>query len=182
MRYVIAPKECKLTVKAFAAGMLSSLAHNPTFAVRKFDGEVELETNGGPSGSLKLKIVSDSIELIDEFSPRERWDIMHIMQDEILEVAKFPEILYDAPTSRTTVKSAGGVHYDVNMKGDLKLHGVTRALPVGARVLLREDSLRASGDFSIRQPDFQLKPVTVAGSMMKVKEEIKLTFDVVAHK
>ena len=92
MRYVIAPKECKLTVKAFAAGMLSSLAHSPTFAVRKVDGEVELETNGGPSGSLKLKIVSDSIELIDEFSPRERWDIMHIMQDEILEVTKFPDI------------------------------------------------------------------------------------------
>ena len=88
MRYVIAPKECKLTVKAFAAGMLSSLAHNPTFAVRKFDGEVELETNGGPSGSLKLKIVADSIELIDEFSPRERWDIMHIMQDDILEVGE----------------------------------------------------------------------------------------------
>ncbi len=80
------------------------------------------------------------------------------------------------------MKSAGGVHFDVNMKGDLRLHGVTRALPVGARVLLREDSLRASGDFSIRQPDFQLKQVTVAEGMMKVKKDIGLTFDVVAHK
>lgn len=179
---MIAPKEGKLTVHAFAAGMLSSLAHSPTFAIRKFDGEIELETDGAPSGSLKLRIAADSIELVDEFSPRERWDIMHIMQDEILEVSTFPEIASEAPSSRTSVKSAGGPNYPVNMKGDLSLHGVTKSQPVVARVLLHGDTLRASGEISLRQPDFQLKPVTVAGSMMKVKDEVKLTFDVVARK
>ncbi len=42
--------------------------------------------------------------------------------------------------------------------------------------------LRASGEAPISQSDFKLKPITVAGSMMKVKDEVKLTFDIVARK
>jgi polyisoprenoid-binding protein YceI len=182
VKYKIVPREGKLAVKAFASGMLSSLAHSPTFVIRMFGGEIELETDGSPRGALRLEIDAESLELVDEFSPRERWDIMHVMQEQILEVSKFPQIVYEAPSSKTTVKSAGGVHYDVNMKGDLSLHGVKRAHPVGARVLLNDNVLRASGELSLRQADFQLKPVTVAGSMMKVKDEVKLTFDVLARK
>ena len=42
--------------------------------------------------------------------------------------------------------------------------------------------LRASGEVPIQQPDYKLKPVKVPGSMMKVKDEVKLTFDIVARK
>jgi polyisoprenoid-binding protein YceI len=129
----IATREGNLTVKAFAAGMLSSLAHSPTFVIRSFEGEVELENKGTFRGALKLRMIADSIQLVDEFSPRERWDIMQVMQDEILEVGKFPEMVYDGPSSRTTVKSAGGPNYEVNWKGELRLHGVTKSQPVDAR-------------------------------------------------
>ena len=69
------------------------------------------------------------------------------------------------------------------MKGDL----TAPRGHAGASGQVRECSSAATfsaprASSPIRQPDFQLKPVTVAGSMMKVKDEIKLTFDVVAHK
>ena len=57
-----------------------------------------------------------------------------------------------------------------------------RAHPISARVLLHGDMLRASGEVPIRQPDYKLKLVKVPGSMMKVKDEVKLTFDIVARK
>jgi polyisoprenoid-binding protein YceI len=159
------------------------LGHSPTFAVRKFTGDIQLEPDGAaPSGALRLNVDSGSIELQDELSARDRWDILHLMQDEILEISKYPEIVYDAPTGRTAVKPSGGNQYEVSMKGDLSLHGVTRPHPVIARVLVHGDGLRASGEIPISQPDYKLKSVTVAGSMMKVKEEVKLTFDIVARK
>ena len=40
MRYVISSNASKLTLRAFAAGMMAALGHNPAFAVRKFAGEV----------------------------------------------------------------------------------------------------------------------------------------------
>ena len=66
--------------------------------------------------------------------------------------------------------------------GDLTLHGTTRMQPVNTRVLVHGDMLRASGEVAIQQPEYQLKPVTVPGSMLKMKDEVKLTFDIVARK
>jgi polyisoprenoid-binding protein YceI len=182
VRYVIEPSTCKVTLHVYPSGMLSSLGHNPTFAVRKVDGEVELDTVSGASGSVTLSIDTRSIELQGDFSGRDRWDIMHIMQDEILEVQAHPAITYRAPSSRTTLKSDGGSHFEASLKGDLTLHGVTRVQPVTARLLLHGDMLRASGEATIRQPDYHLGPVAVAGSLMKVRDDVKLTFDIVARK
>ncbi len=100
----------------------------------------------------------------------------------VLEVAAYPTITYEAPSGRTTVKPAGANQYDVGLAGELTLHGTTRTHPINARVLIHGDMLRASGEVPIQQPDYKLKPVKVPGSMMKVKDEVKLTFDIVARK
>ena len=42
-RYRLDPAHSRFTVQAFAAGMLSFLGHNPTFAVRDFQGEVRFD-------------------------------------------------------------------------------------------------------------------------------------------
>lgn len=180
MRYVIDAGASKLTVRVYASGMLSSLGHNPVFAVRQFEGELEL--NEQPSGSARLTLDATSLELQGDVSGRDRWDITHIMQDDILEVTAYPTITYEASSGRTTVKPAGAYQYDVGLAGELTLHGTTRTHPINARVLVHGDMLRASGEVPIQQPDYKLKPVKVPGKMMKVKDEVKLTFDIVARK
>ena len=181
MRYTVDPKASKFTARAFAGGMLSGLGHSPTFAVRAFSGEVEFDPAAG-TAALRLSISSESLELVDDLSARDRWDIMHIMQEELLEVSAYPTITYDCPASGATVRAGGGGGYEVQLNGQLTLHGITRNQPVTARVMPLGDSLRASGEFTLRQPDFSLKHVSVAGSMMKVKDEVKLSFDIVARK
>jgi polyisoprenoid-binding protein YceI len=180
MRYVIDASASKLTVRVFATGMLSSLGHNPIFAVRKFEGELELNEQAG--GSARLTLDSTSLELQGDVSGRDRWDIVHIMEDDVLEVAAYPTITYEASAGRTTIKPAGTNQYEVGLTGELTLHGTTRTQPINTRVLLHGDMLRASGEVPIQQPDYNLKPVKVPGSMMKVKDEVKLTFDIVARK
>ena len=182
MRYLIDAGASKVTLQVFPTGMLSSLGHSPTFAVRKVAGEIEFDGGASPKGAVKLSFETGSIELQGDFNGRDRWDIMHIMQDEILEIEKHPTIVYDAPAGRTTITSAGNERFQAGLKGDLTLHGVTRPHPTVAHLLAHGDMLRASGEVTVRQPDYQLKSVAVAGSMMKVKDDVKLTFDIVARK
>jgi hypothetical protein len=42
--------------------------------------------------------------------------------------------------------------------------------------------LRTSGEFVLRQSDYQIKPVTVAGGALKLKDEVKFSFEIVARK
>jgi len=63
----------------------------------------------------------------------------------------------------------------------LTLHGVTRPLEIPAQVLLANGTLQASGDFSLLQSDFDIPLVSVAGGTLKVKDELKLSFNIVAR-
>jgi hypothetical protein len=64
----------------------------------------------------------------------------------------------------------------------LTLHGVTRSQTVPARVSLAEDSLRAFGTFTLLQTDYDLKLASVAGGALKVKDEVKFSFNILARK
>jgi len=70
----------------------------------------------------------------------------------------------------------------VELDGNLSLHGVTRRERVTVQVAVTGDMLRAFGDFSIRQSDYRIKPASVAGGALKLKDELKFTFDIVARK
>ena len=181
MRYVIDSGASKLTVRAFAAGMLSSMGHNPTFAVRKFEGEVELDGNGGgpARSSSRWTRARSSCKVISTRATA--GTSCTSCRNRFSRWRRTPGSSTTRPPGRTSVKPAGSNQFEVSLKGDLTLHGVTRPQPISTRVLLHGDMLRASGEVPIRQADFQLKPVTVAGSMMKVKDDVKLTFDIVAR-
>jgi hypothetical protein len=53
---------------------------------------------------------------------------------------------------------------------------------VPCNVTVDQDNLRANGEFTVRQTDFRIKLVSVAGGTLKLKDELKLSFDVSAHR
>ena len=180
MRYVIDASASKLTVRVYASGMLSSLGHNPVFAVRKFEGELEL--NEQPSGSAQAHA---GLDLARASGRRQRTGSVghHAHHAGRRPGGRcLPDDHVRGIPGRTTVKPAGANQYESASTGELTLHGTTRTHPINARVLIHGDMLRASGEVPIQQPDYKLKPVKVPGSMMKVKDEVKLTFDIVARK
>jgi polyisoprenoid-binding protein YceI len=97
-----------------------------------------------------------------------------------LETAKFPEILYEA--SNISVTKMADMLYSAALKGNFTLHGVSRSLPISVRVALLGSMLRASGDFSLNQTDFDIKLVSVAGGSLKLKDELKFSFEIVARR
>jgi hypothetical protein len=59
---------------------------------------------------------------------------------------------------------------------------VTRGERLSAQVAVTGDVLRAFGDFAIRQTDYRIQLASVAGGALKLKDELKFTFDIVARK
>ena len=177
VRYLVDPQASRFTARAFAGGALSAMGHNPTFAIRDIRGEVEYDPDAPASSSLRLVAGAGSLALTDSVSDKDRREIERTTRDEVLESVKFPEITFECPSSRVTVGGAT----QLTLAGDLTLHGVTQAQTVAVRVFLMGETLRGQGEGIVRQSEFDIKPVSVAGGMLKVKDEVKFTFDIVAR-
>jgi polyisoprenoid-binding protein YceI len=179
VHYVADTRASQFTVQVFAGGLLSAFGHNPTIAIRDFSGEAQVNPEPDRS-SLKITIQAAGLAVKDDISDKDRREIERVMRQEILETRAYPEIVYECSNIDAT-KAAEG-QFSVTLNGDLTMHGVTRSQPVPARVTLTGDSLRAFGTFSLRQTDYDLKLASVAGGALKVKDELRFSFNILARK
>jgi len=90
------------------------------------------------------------------------------MQEMTLESRKYPEITFRS--SRVEPKGQGLW----KVEGLLTLHGVTK--PVA--VTVQQAGEPYTGHTSIKQTDFGIKPITVGGGLVKVKNEVELDFQI----
>jgi polyisoprenoid-binding protein YceI len=70
----------------------------------------------------------------------------------------------------------------IKVNGNLTLHGTTRGIEVYSQATVQDDSLQAAGQFALNQTDFGIKLVSVAVGMLKVKDQVKASFEIVARK
>ncbi len=180
VHYALDPGVSRFTVRAFASGMLSAFGHSPTFAIRQYSGEIQFSPDSPEPASLRLVVKASSLEVGDNIKDKDRRDIESEMRDRVLEVGKYPEIVYAC--SRVVVNKTGDDHRTVTLSGELTLHGVTRGQSVTARVAVTGEMLRAFGETSLRQSDYNIKLVSAMGGGLKVKDEVKLSFNLVARK
>jgi polyisoprenoid-binding protein YceI len=179
-QYTVDAQMSRFTLQAFAAGLLSAVGHNPTFVIRKFSGEASFGADMLERPSILITIDdAASIEVTGNINDKDRQEIERRMRDEVLEVDRFPSIVYRC--DRLSGNGNGG-QYWVTLQGDLSLHGVTRQQNVSTSVFLAENSLRASGSFSVKQTDFDIELISALGGAIRVKDEVKFSFDIVARK
>lgn len=176
--YRIDAGQSRFMVKAFAGGLLSAFAHDHNIAIREFSGQAQFTFGTVEPASLNFKIKSASLEVTDKVSASDRQKIEGTMRDEVLETGKYPEIVFKS-TSISATKTGDG-QYQAKIAGELTLHGVTKPLTISAQLEFGDSLLRARGSFSLKQSGFEIKPVSVAGGSVKVKDELKFTFDIVA--
>ena len=117
----------------------------------------------GVGASLTLQIAAGSLELVDDVSSRDREEIESIRRDQVLETSEYPTITDDSPTSATTAKRTGD------------------GQPTSARAIVSPATVRAYGEFSVRQTDYGIRLVTAAAGAIKVKDELTISFDIVAN-
>ena len=175
MHYLLDDNASRFTVRAFATGMLSMMGHSPTIAIRKFSGEADYDPATPAQAWLRVTIRAESLEVTDEMSGKDRKEIESTMDEKVLQISKYPEIVFEA-------KGASANQNRITMNGSLTLHGETQNLPVTAQVTVLADTIRMTGEFSILQSDYNIPLVSVAGGALKLKDELKFAFDIVAQK
>lgn len=178
-RYQIEAGQSHFVVHAFVGGLLSGFGHNHNIAIQGISGEAQFTDVTVVPASLQMKIRADSLSVIDKVSAKDRQSIEQTMRDEVLETAKYPEITFNS-TKIEASKTPDG-QYQTKIWGDLTLHGVTHPKLITAQLTFDSKSLRARGEFPLNMGEYNIKPPSVAGGTIKVKDTLKFTFDIVAH-
>jgi len=96
--------------------------------------------------------------------------VQSTMQKNVLESARFPEIRFES----TSVERIGDGKWKVT--GNLTLHGASGTVTVD----VHNESGAYVGEAKIRQTQFGIQPVSVAGGTVKVKDELRINFAIVA--
>jgi polyisoprenoid-binding protein YceI len=95
-------------------------------------------------------------------------EIQKDMEDLTLGTKRFPQITFRS----SSVNKTGDGQWKV--EGGLSLHGVTK--PVSLAVKRTGDAYTARA--VLKQTDFGIKPVSVGGGLVKVKNEVEIDFQI----
>lgn len=179
-RYRIDASKSSFMVRAFSGGLLWFKGHDHLIAVRDFSGEVRATPDTIVPASLQLTIKSNSlVETRDVFTEPQKKIINKELREIVLETEKYPEITFKS-TNVTGERGKGGI-FDAKIEGDLTLHGVTRRIVIPTEVTVGPNDLRAKGEFTIQRSDFTVKATSAVHGLVRVRNRLKFTFDIVAN-
>ena len=180
VRYEIDSRMSQFTVQAFASGLIAVVAHSPKIAIRDWTGVIQMNSGGLSGSSLQVRVQAASLEVLDELRDSDRREIHRVMNHEILETKLYPEIVYESTEVRAD-KLKDDL-YRSQVSGTLNLHGVSNSHGFVAQVAFGSDSARAYSEFVLRQSDYNIPLASIAGGTLKLQDELKFSFYVVARK
>jgi polyisoprenoid-binding protein YceI len=156
-----------LKIRVFKSGAFSAFAHDHEIQAPIDEGKI----NSSASPSVQLRVNSREMRVLDpEISVDKRVEIQQTMEGTaVLDVANFPEISYRS----TAITKTGDAHWEVH--GNLNLHGKDQLVVV----VVSLDGGHYRGSASLKQSAFGITPIRVAGGTVKVKDEVKIEFDIV---
>jgi len=148
------------------SGAFSAFGHNHDVEAPIDSGEVT-ET-GSPLVEIHLN--SRKLRVLDPGTSADtRGQIQKTMEGpQVLDVERYPEIHFRS----MKIQSAGADHWLVT--GNLELHGQTH--PITADVTLKDGLYRGSA--VLKQSAFGITPVSFAGGSVKVKDDLKIDFQI----
>jgi polyisoprenoid-binding protein YceI len=163
----------RLVVKTGKAGLFGFAGHTHVIRARAVSGELVYHP-GKPTSYLRLKVPTDSLEVLTPPDTAEIRKVTEAMRTEVLHVEQYPEMTFAADS----LSARSG---KVNMQLALTMEGTTRRVPVTADVTVGPDTIRAIGVFVAKQTDFGIKPFSGGpGGTVKVADRVTFCFDLVA--
>ena len=154
-----------LTVRVERAGVFSALGHDHEIAGPLLGGTVD-----EAASRMELHMDASKLRVLDPgTSEKDRAEIQETMLGpEVLDVQRYPRIDFHCAHASST----GGGSW--TLSGSLTLHGQTHPVTVEAR----ERGGRYTGTARLKQTDFGITPVKIAGGAVRVKDEVRIEFEI----
>ena len=159
-------KRSTVTVRVGKSGIFSAFGDDHEIRAPIASGTVD----DGPQPSVALTIDAKGMVVLDpDLAPGKRAEVQkRMLGPEVLDVETYGEIRFRS----TAVKPAGKERWHV--EGELELHG--RKAPLAFDVTA--EGGRVAGTASVRQTAFGIQPIRVAGGTVKVRDEVRIEFDI----
>jgi polyisoprenoid-binding protein YceI len=158
-----------LTILVYKSGLFSAFADDHVIRAPIASGSVSADA----PLAVDVSVRSANLKVLDpKLAADKRADVRaRMLGREVLDSGKFPDITFRS----TAIQPAGADRWTVT--GRLTLHGETRPATFS---VVRQDG-RYRGTATLKQRDFGIEPITVGGGAVKVKNELKVEFDIVAQ-
>jgi polyisoprenoid-binding protein YceI len=155
----------KLTVRAFKSGLFSGFADNHEVEAPIKEGSID-----EAAGRVKFVVETQRMKVLDpQMKPARRQEVQErMLGPEVLDSGRFPEITFESSSAEHPSKEAFTVH------GQLSLRGVAQPIVVN----VRSENGSYKGTCTLKQRDFGIAPISIAGGTVKVKDELKIEFEI----
>ena len=159
-------RNSKLTVFVYKSGLFSAFADNHVINAPIASGTITTT----PTPGIELVVnAADLVPLDPDLDPAKREEVRtRMLGAEVLDTARFSTITFRS----TAIEPAGSNRW--NVSGQLTIHGVTKAVTFP---VVRADRVYR-GETRIRQRDFGINPIRIAGGTVSVKDELKVEFEI----
>ena len=155
-----------ITIHVDKAGLFSAAGHEHWVSAPISSGTIR--ESPSPFVEFTVQTAQMTVKPDPKVDAKAQAEIQKDMEDLTLETKRFPQITFRS----STVTKAGDGQWKV--EGALSLHGVTK--PVSLAVKRTGDAYTART--VLKQTDFAIKPVSVGGGLIKVKNEVEIDFKI----
>jgi polyisoprenoid-binding protein YceI len=159
-------KRSIISIHVSKAGLFSAAGHDHWVNAPIASGVVE--ESPAPHVEFTVEAAKMNVKADPKVDAKTQATIQKDMEQMTLETGKFPQITFRS----SRIEKLGDAQWKVD--GDLSLHGVTK--PVHLTVMRTGDAYTAHT--VLKQTDFGIKPISVGGGMVKVKNELELDFQI----
>jgi polyisoprenoid-binding protein YceI len=177
--YTMDPASSQIMVQLTQEGFLAKLRPRNDVAVKSFNGKIQVSQSDQSDIAVVLESEVNSMTNVDkDMSEFERKEFHNILHNVVLESEKFPTIKFASISVTDVQESNEGRTFTLN--GDLTIREVTRRVAVPVSVTIKDQELRATGEGRIKQSEFGIKPYAGGFGAIKIADEVKISFVIVA--
>lgn len=161
-------------------GLFQVAGHEHQIVAHNIQGEVALDADDVSKSTVDLIVDTRSLTVAEQGEPEgDAPKVQEAMRGpSVLDVGRFGTIHFGS--TAVTGKQTGPGQYDLSVAGELQMHGVIKQFTLPVHVEVAGATLTASGKFRLRQSDFGIEPTTAAGGLVKVENEVSLSFRIAA--
>jgi hypothetical protein len=158
-------QQSAITIHVFKSGLFSGFAHNHIVVAPVSHAAVDPARM-----TTDITVVTNDIKVTDpDVSQKDRAEIQTTMLGPtVLDAVKFPEIHFKS----SRIEQTSPQHYRV--MGTLDLHGANKEIVFE----VTGGPEHYHGATKLKQTEFGIKPISMGGGSIKVKDELELEFDV----
>jgi polyisoprenoid-binding protein YceI len=153
-----------ITIHVGKAGLLSAAAHEHWVSAPIASGAID--DSGAARVEFKVQTASMTVKPDPKVDAKTHDQIQKDMEEMTLDTVRYPEISFRS----TQVEKVAEGQFKVG--GVLTLHGASK--PVSVSVKREGDSY--TGHSVIKQTDFGIKPISIGGGMIKIKDPVDIDF------